>query len=125
MGPTIILEIWGTTSPTQPMTPLILTAAEVTRVAQIMIIKRILSTFTPRDLASSSPSERILMRHLRRNNTSIPMNMGFRMEDEPEDDDYFIPNGIEWQETMYKFNIEKESKIEKFKSDTTKSQFCS
>jgi hypothetical protein len=56
---------------------------------------------------------------------SIPMNMGFRMEDEPEDDDYFIPNGIEWQETMYKFNIEKESKIEKFKSDTTKSQFCS
>lgn len=56
---------------------------------------------------------------------SIPMNMGFRMEDAPEDDDYFIPFGIEWQETMYKFNIEKESKIEKFRSDTTKSQFCS
>lgn len=70
-GPTSILATCGITSPTQPMIPLMETAAAVTTVAQPITTIRSSSTLTPSDRASSSPSESTLSRQ--RSSSSPPM----------------------------------------------------
>lgn len=63
-GPTIILVMCGTTSPTHPMIPLILTLADVISVHAVMNIILSLFGFNPSDCASSSPILRRFRCHL-------------------------------------------------------------
>jgi len=64
--PTSILPIWGTTSPTHPMTPLTQTAPAVANVANRIA----------RPWASLSPIERILSLHRIAISPAIPTHMG-------------------------------------------------
>ena len=65
-GPVSIRAKCGITSPIHPIVPLIHTADAVSNVAQIIIKFRTIVTETPSVFASLSPSERILILHLRR-----------------------------------------------------------
>ena len=65
-GPVSILAKCGITSPTQPIVPLMHTADAVSKVAQMIIKFRTTVTETPSVFAYLSPSERILILHLRR-----------------------------------------------------------
>ncbi len=57
-GPTAKRARWGTTRPTQPMMPAMLTAVAVMSVDAVIVTAQILVRFTPRERASSSPVAR-------------------------------------------------------------------
>ena len=75
-GPTSIRLMWGMTSPTHPIIPLMDTAAAVIRVQQHMIMNLSFPVSSPRDWASSSPMARIFSLHLKMNSMVIPRIMG-------------------------------------------------
>ena len=80
-GPTIILVMCGTTSPTHPIIPLILTLADVISVHAIMNISLSLFGFSPSDCASSSPILSRFKCHLIINSIASPMSIGIMIID--------------------------------------------
>ena len=63
LTPAVRRAMWGMTSPTQETVPDTLTQQEVMRVATTIRTGRNSLTFTPREVASSSPNERTFRRH--------------------------------------------------------------
>ena len=74
--PITILHICGTTSPTQPITPLTQTAPAVASVANPITIALFSPTLSPRVLASLSPMESTLSLHLNNTIPMMPMSIG-------------------------------------------------
>ena len=80
--PTIILEMCGMTSPTQPTEPHMQTAPAVASVAPAMTSRFVHFTSTPSVRASRSPIDRTLIRQLMHSSTSRPTHTG-RMAHRP------------------------------------------
>lgn len=70
LAPANIREMWGMTSPTQPMIPQMLTETTVISVADRITTTVTSRTFTPSAAASSSPAESTSIWFLNRNRTA-------------------------------------------------------